>query len=1022
MAMALCLLATLGVLLLAFLQVRGYLARVRGIENGLDPRLAAPLQPRLGVNVALEQYTDDTALARALQAIRKAGFRTVRQRFAWAELEPSPGVYRWGRWDHILALAQAQGLQVIAVLDTSPAWARPAWEADNPWAPPENVADYARFVGVFAERYGAHVLAYQVWDQPNIAPHWGQGEISPAGYVRMLRAASEAIRAADPDALIIAGGLAPNLEAGGRNMSEVAFLREIYRRGAGVYFDVLGAKPYGFWTGPEDRRVDARVLNYSRLILLREEMRRRGEAHKPIWALEGGWCALEADWRGRPAPQGSDAPFIQNERLHAAIQRSLREWPWLGLLCLPQWQPNAPPDDPVWGYALVGPTGQPHPLLEQLHSRWLSQAVLYPGSAPEVQGYLLTGQEARTCVPQQVDRDASDVRLAELRFWGTELILQLEQGPDAGELWVGISPQSPKVIAWGASAPHHVEKRIARGLGARLHALCLRGTPQNLAALRGARVGHCPPQDALWLSLIGVLLALALGGTGIWHWGCRLPWQRAWGWLRARWGRLPPALQTGACALSFLAMAMLPSAMLRLGIALVYGACALLQPDVALYMAVACIPLAPIHVRLGPGSFSVAEVSVLVAAAARLWNALLARERDRQDLQDMNSRNVRNDRVAHLHSAYSCSFSKHIVSFWARWTLLDGCALALVLLGLGTSLVAEYRREALREWRVVVVGSALLYALVRTAPRDRAMLARLMDVLWVAGVGVALLALVIYPSPSGVIEAEGVRRARAFYGSPNNLALVLERILPLGLAVAVWGRMRWRRWVYGLGAIPIGLATLLTFSRGAWFLGVPAAILALAWMRGGRWRWIATGAVLVGALALIPLAGPQRIASLLDPSRGTTLLRLSLWHSAWEMVCDHPWLGVGLDNFLYYYGDYIRAGAEVDRWLSHPHNMVLDFWLRLGVGGIAILAGLLVGFVRTIKRASRTLLLNRGNPETVSTSRRDLEAMTLGIVGGIAAMLAHGCIDSAYFVVELALWFMFALAWVERVAKGEAIL
>ncbi len=988
LAIMLCLLAMLGVSAPAFLQVRGHLARARGIEDGLDPRLAPPLEPRLGVNVALEQYKDDAALARALQAIQKAGLRTIRQRFAWAELEPSPGVYRWGRWDRALALTQAQGLQVIAVLDTSPAWARPVWEADNPWAPPENVADYARFVGAFAERYGALVLAYQVWDQPNIAPHWGKGEISPAGYVRLLRAASEAIRATDPDALIIAGGLAPNLEPGGRNMSDVIFLREIYRRGAGAYFDVLGAKPYGFWTGPEDRRVDARVLNYSRVILLREEMRRRGDAHKPIWALEGGWCALDADWKGRPAPQGSDTPFIQNERLHAAIQRSLREWPWLGLLCLPQWQPNAPPDDPIWGFALVGPTGEPRVLLDQLRSRWLSQVVLYPGNTQYVQPYLLTGQEARDCAPRHVDREAGDVQLSELRFWGTELILEIEQGPQAGELFVELPPQSPKVIAWPASAPRRVEERIARGLMARTHVLCLRGAPQDLGALRGARVGYRSPDDILWLSLIGVMAALAYGCTCIWRWGRRVPWGRAWYWLRARWGGLSAPLQIGACVLSFLAMAALPSAMLRLGLALVYGACALFRPDVALYVAVACIPLAPLHVRLGPGSFSVAEVSVLVAAAARLWNVLLSCPvgYDTKDGRD------------------------NPVSAWPKWTLLDGCVVALVLLGLGTSLVAEYRREALREWRVVVVGSALLYALVRTVPRDRATLTRLMDVLWFAGVGVALLALVIYPSSAGVIEAEGVRRARAFYGSPNNLALVLERLLPLGLAVAAWGDVRWRRWAYGLGAIPIGLATLLTFSRGAWFLGLPAAILTLAWTRGGRWRWIVSGVVLVGALGLIPLAGPQRMASLLDPSRGTTLLRLSLWRSAWEMAHDHPWLGVGLDNFLYYYGDYIRAGAEVDRWLSHPHNIVLDFWLRLGIGGVVVMAGLLIGFVRAVKRARRAL----------THHGRDLDAMVLGIAAGTAAMLAHGCIDSAYFVVELALWFMFALAWVGQVAKGEA--
>jgi hypothetical protein len=124
----------------------------------------------------------------------------------------------------------------------------------------------------------------------------------------------------------------------------------------------------------------------------------------------------------------------------------------------------------------------------------------------------------------------------------------------------------------------------------------------------------------------------------------------------------------------------------------------------------------------------------------------------------------------------------------ARWSLLDWAVLLMVLLGLGTSLVAEYQREALRELRTVVGEGALLYLLLRTQPGDSPRLLRLADMLWLSGVGVALYALARYRFPEGVIEAEGVRWARAFYGSPNNLALYMERILPMGLAVVAWGR------------------------------------------------------------------------------------------------------------------------------------------------------------------------------------------------------------------------------------------
>ncbi len=287
-------------------------------------------------------------------------------------------------------------------------------------------------------------------------------------------------------------------------------------------------------------------------------------------------------------------------------------------------------------------------------------------------------------------------------------------------------------------------------------------------------------------------------------------------------------------------------------------------------------------------------------------------------------------------------------------------------------------------------------------------LLRLADLLWIAGLAVALYALARYASASGVIEAEGVRRARAFYGSPNNLALIIERLLPLALALACWGHSRWRRWGTGVAATAMGVVLALTFSRGAWVLGVPAMALAAILIRGGRLRRV--GLVVLPVVAVLGVLAwrcwppSQRMASLLNFQSGTSFLRLNLWQAAWDMVRDHPWLGVGPDNFLYYYGDYLRPGAEVDRWRSPPHNIVLDFWLRLGIGGLAALAALLGGFWRRAARAYRRL------------AEGDLRAMTLGLALGVVGMVAHGLVDTSFFVIELACWFMFALGWIERLA------
>lgn len=944
--------------LLTAIDLARYAQQTRGIESGLGADQPPLMAPRAGVNVALEQYDADD-LDGALEIARAAGLGVVRQYARWAEMEPSPGAYRWDLWDRIIPALERHDLRAIVVLDTSPAWARPHWEETNPHAPPADMADLAHFAAAFAGRYAGRVLAYQIWDEPNVAPHWGSGAVDAAGYVEMLRAASAAIRGADPDALIIGGGLAPNTEPGGRNMSDVRYLHEIYRRGAGEAFDVLGVKAYGFWSGPDDRRVGADVLNFSRAILLRREMLRRGEAVKPVWALESGWNALPDDWTGTLPPQGSDAPLVQANRLARSLERVQREWPWMTLMVTQHLQPAAPPDDPAWGFALLDPDGRPTPLLERL-SESLRDDVVYPGVTP-----LST---SRPLLPTPEG--------SRFRFWGTDLMLQVERGLPSEVLTVSVDALMNDVpVDLQSSTPEVARVRIGRPVAADTHVVRMRGA-SAISAVRALQVGHQPALSGPWASLVVGLAVMAWGLWRGWRETRQLPWRRAWRLVLERWRRAPAALRVGAVALGLALVLLAPSQAVRLAGLGLYAAGSLLCPDLSLVAVAACVPLAPYHVRLGPGSFAMFEASLLVAVAAHAWAALM-----------------------------TASPSWGAVRRWlATRALADWAVLGLVVVGLAASLRSEYPREALREWRVVMLEASLFYALLRSAFARRRPAMALVDALFASGVAVALYALARYPSADGVIEAEGVRRARAFFGSPNNLALVLERVLPLGVAMAWHGGTRLRRTLYGLGALPMALVIVLTFSRGALLLAMPAALLYLGWSTRSRATRIAAVALVLGTLAAVPLAGVERLSSLLDPTQGTTFLRFSLWQAAWEMVRDHPWLGVGPDNFLYYYGDYILPGAEVDRWLSHPHNVALDFWLRLGVGGLAVAGAMAAGLARG---ARRTLSALSG----AAHDARDLRAVTLGLVAGAIACLAHGLIDNAFFLAELAAWWMFALAW-----------
>jgi O-antigen ligase len=134
----------------------------------------------------------------------------------------------------------------------------------------------------------------------------------------------------------------------------------------------------------------------------------------------------------------------------------------------------------------------------------------------------------------------------------------------------------------------------------------------------------------------------------------------------------------------------------------------------------------------------------------------------------------------------------------------------------------------------------------------------------------------------------------------------------------------------------------------------------------------------------------------LNPLRQTGGFRLDLWLSSLEMIRDHPWLGVGLDNFAYLYQQiYLREGAAAEPNLSHPHNWLLHFWVELGVLGVVALFWLLWRFVGRVR-------------ETLTVPRSVWVAA--GASGAMADLLVHGFIDNSYFLVDLAFLFWLCLA------------
>lgn len=964
--------------------------RNRGLNPGLPPADLATRPARLrAINIDLTRYTEaETATALA----QLKGFGWLRQPFDLSRPD-------WPAWARAITQARAAGFDLIAVLFT-------------PAPAPVTPDAFAAAAGELARRFPGQIAAYQVWDEPNLLSSWGRPP-APAEYARLLEATAAALRRADPAAQVLAGALAPTVETGPDNLSDLLFLQQLYDLGAAPHFDAAAGKPYGFDTGPEDRQADPQRLNFSRFVLLREVMTRNGDGHKLLWGGNFGWNTHPA------SPWGVATPAEQTARTLAAFARAEAEWPWAGPLALESYQPNAPAADPRWGFALAQAAQALTPLGQALTAPPSPAALpgnhTFPHPAARFAGawaFSALGAdipEAYADAAVRISFRGSDLGLRVRRGdYRAYLYVTIDGGPanrlpsdDRGSYLVLTSPSlQPEVevipIASGLAPDQTHEAVIVpeRGWGQWALAGFAVGAPalaSYLPALVAAltalgalavawRTGRGLTGDALaagWARLGDLGQTAATAGAGVvlvasaWA-----TWETSVTALTRRFGDAGPILVTALTAGLFYWS---PSFLLALAALVVLWVLFFLRLDLALAFIASFIPFFLFPRLLWERGASLLEFALWLAVTAGLARGFL--------------------RWRSTSPAWR----------WPRPSGLDLALAALVGVAVISTLTAARKEVAVYELRTVILGAAAYYGLLRLVPLDRRAVWRIVDFFLVGAVAVAGLGLYQYLTQTDlIVTEEGVARIRAVYGSPNNLGLYLGRALPVAVAVILFGRVGGARRLWVLAAAGVmGAALVLTFSRGALVLGVPAALAVLVIGRfGRRGAWAVAGALALAVLALPWLAQVPRFAGLLDVRSGTGFFRLNLWASAWQMFLDHPWLGVGPDNFLYAYrGFYILPAAWQEPNLSHPHNLALDFLSRLGVAGALCAAGLIGGFWRAAWRPG---------------AAGGEAALRLGLMALVADMLAHGLVDHAYFLVDLAYVFSLALALIQYRAPDPA--
>lgn len=289
----------------------------------------------IGVNTFLGHEVEAWKRERTVEMAAEAGAGWIKQHFPWRDIETEQDVYwdnrfqqdAWAKYDHIVELAERNGLRVIARIDLAPDWARPFGSSAT--APPENYADYADFIAEFVRHYQGRVQFIQVWNEPNLAAEWG-GAIDPEGYARLLRAAAEAAWSIDPNVVILSAPMAMTTENSERAMDDLSYWQALYDAGVAPYFDIMSANAYGL-DQPYDAAPDPGALNIRRIELLRELAIANGDGGKPIWLNEYGWNASPPDFPADQLIWSRVDEARQAEWTRAGIEFMRERHAWFGV-------------------------------------------------------------------------------------------------------------------------------------------------------------------------------------------------------------------------------------------------------------------------------------------------------------------------------------------------------------------------------------------------------------------------------------------------------------------------------------------------------------------------------------------------------------------------------------------------------------------------------------------------------------------------------------------------------------------
>lgn len=219
-----------------------------------------------GVYADIMKGQENAFVPKNLELMRQADLAWVRCDFYWDTVENPRGTWRFDHIDKVLDQTEARGLNLLVILGYTVPWARPVCDHPEPWL---------QYVRRTVSHFKSRVKYWEIWNEQNLKHFW-VADPDPKAYTQFLKITYEAIKAIDPGAVVVYGGLAG---------VPFDYYEKTLQAGGGRYFDVMNIHPYrgGLSTAQEIRSFLGDIQRFHELTA------KYCGKDKPLWITEMGW-------------------------------------------------------------------------------------------------------------------------------------------------------------------------------------------------------------------------------------------------------------------------------------------------------------------------------------------------------------------------------------------------------------------------------------------------------------------------------------------------------------------------------------------------------------------------------------------------------------------------------------------------------------------------------------------------------------------------------------------------------------